>query len=54
MKKNGIVFVPVPADVQKAFIAAAEAVWKDLVGKQYDQQLLDEVLAARQKARAGK
>jgi TRAP-type C4-dicarboxylate transport system substrate-binding protein len=54
MKKSGVVFVPVPPDVQKAFVVAAEAVWKDLVGKQYDQALLDEVLAARQKARAGK
>jgi hypothetical protein len=54
MIKQGIVFVPVPDAVQKAFVAAAEGVWKDLVGKQYDQKLLDQVLAERQRARARK
>jgi TRAP-type C4-dicarboxylate transport system substrate-binding protein len=54
MKKNGVQFLPVPADVQKTFVEAAQAVWKDLVGTQYDQALLDQVLAARQKVRGGK
>jgi TRAP-type transport system periplasmic protein len=54
MIKQGIVFVPVPDAVQKVFVAAAEGVWKDLVGKQYDQKLLDQVLAERQRARARK
>jgi TRAP-type C4-dicarboxylate transport system substrate-binding protein len=54
MMKAGVTFVPVSQDVQNVFIAAAEGVWKDLVGKLYDQALLDEVLAQRKKARGGK
>ncbi len=54
MIKAGVQFVPVPDDVQKVFVAAAEGVWKDLTGKLYDQALLDQVLAQRKKARAAK
>ena len=54
MIQQCVIFMPVPPELQKVFIAAAEAVWKDLVGKLYDQKLLDEVLAHRAKARARK
>jgi TRAP-type C4-dicarboxylate transport system substrate-binding protein len=51
MIKAGVEFVPAPEATIKTVTTAAEGVWKDLVGTLYDQKLLDEVLAQRQKVR---
>jgi TRAP-type transport system periplasmic protein len=51
MIKSGVQFVVPPPDTLKAFEEAARGVWKDLIGVLYDQKLLDEVVAERDKLR---
>jgi TRAP-type transport system periplasmic protein len=51
MKRKGIKIVDVDADMVAKFDAAAEKVWKKLVGKVYSQDDLDTVLKYRQEYR---
>jgi len=52
MKRKGVTVVQTPADMISEFRTAAEAVWKELAGKIYSQQELDDVLKYRDEYRA--
>jgi TRAP-type C4-dicarboxylate transport system substrate-binding protein len=52
LEKAGIVFYKVPEKTRQAFIAAATGVWQDLTGKLFSKDLLDQVVKARDDARA--
>ncbi len=52
MQRSGVKVVAVSAAMKADFQKAAEQVWKDLVGKVYTQQQLDDVLKARDEYRA--
>ena len=54
MKRKGVKIVDSPADMVQEFRTAAEAVWKEQVGKIYSQAELDDVLKYRDEYRAKK
>jgi TRAP-type C4-dicarboxylate transport system substrate-binding protein len=52
MKRKGVTITTVKADMVADFTTAAEQVWKNLVGKVYSQDELDQVLKHREDYRA--
>lgn len=52
MKRKGVTITTVKADMVADFTTAAEQVWKNLVGKVYSQDELDQVLKHREDFRA--
>jgi TRAP-type transport system periplasmic protein len=54
MTGKGVKVVATPTDMVDAFRKDAEAIWKDLVGKVYSQDELDQVIKYRDEYRASK